>query len=172
MTPQEILLKKLQEAGSKRLMRKSPENMLASKAVNGVGAFVPSLCKLQYLRLTQRLSVNTPRPGAGGDSKGMQDWIRANANRFAQQRPYVHINIAHQSGPPMIRAEFNNGTTLTENVARWPLDKIQKLVDRMCDARGRDNYARKVNKPVLRGTGSDMDKFMPWDPFHNPIFRP
>lgn len=155
MLPQKQLLAKLRLL-SPNLMRPP----LISHTANGVTSFVPSLCRLS-------LSLNTPKPGAGGDSIGMQAWVRANLKEFASRRQYVEIVVVHQSGPPGIKAEFNNGSVIESRCGRWSVAKIQGFVEQVADARGKETFRRKIKGPVIGGVATK-----PWDPFHNVIFRP
>jgi hypothetical protein len=122
MSPQEALLQKLILSGIKKLQPHG--DIFISQACNGVKSFIPSLCRLE-------LSTNTPRNGAGGDSKGMQTFLRERLTRFAKLRPHLHLVVAHRSGKPKVEAHFNNSSTLKFEVSRWDSIKIEKLLLRL-----------------------------------------
>jgi lysophospholipase L1-like esterase len=137
---------------------------LTSKAVNGVGTFVPAICKLV-------LRQNPPRPGAGGDSKGMVEYIHENLRELTKSRPYAQIQVQNYRGPPKVIAFYNNGSNQIINVSRWKKQDIAKAVARVCDTSGSISQ-KKFPSKVLKGAGSTLDQLL-WDPFHaDQLFRP
>jgi hypothetical protein len=118
------------------------------------------------------LLYNPPRPGAGGDSQGMVDYMQERLKLLVKNRPYCEIQAQKSFGPPKIIAHYNNGSIKNVNVSRWKKQDIEKEVNRVCDASGSIDQ-KKFPQPVLRGEGSALDKMPIWDPFHTEkIFRP
>ena len=159
------LIRRLQENGLYR--RILPEKDLTSKSVNGVATFVPAICKLE-------LQYNIPRPGAGGDSVGMIDFINKRAQAIEDERPYIELVLERKSGPPKISAFYNNGTEETLEVPRWKPADINKVVQKLCNASTGGSRNNSAASNVIRGTGSKIDKLLPhWDAFHaEKRFRP
>ena len=158
-----IMIQKLRDRGlAKRIM---PDIDLSSRTVNGVGSYVPAICKLV-------LFYNPPRPGAGGDCIGLVDYINRLLPTLASQRPYVEIVLEKRSGPAEIEAYYNNGKINKIFVRRWKTLDIALQIERLCDSTGLDRKKHFGN--VLKGTGSKIDQLKShWDPFHaDHIFRP
>ncbi|KAI8902386.1 hypothetical protein BC833DRAFT_561778 [Globomyces pollinis-pini] len=163
--PAKRLIRKLQDAGlSKRLL---PEPNLASKFVNGMGVYVPAVCRLV-------INYNVPRPGAGGDSEGMVEFIQTRLKLLAKKRPYAEIIVAQRSGKPEVVAYYNNGSFESVETPKWKIQDIEILVNRLCDSRGPAHNARQYPSPVKRGTGSRIADAAPnWNPFEaETIFKP
>eukprot|EP00842_Homolaphlyctis_polyrhiza_P000381 jgi/Hompol1/1343/HPOL_005570-RA len=144
-----------------------PQKDLSSVAVNGSGSYIPPICRLT-------LTYDPPRIGAGGDSKGMVDYLQQSLPQFAASRPYAEFAVVNQRGPPTLIATYNNGSQRQFNCQRLSAAKVDKAVKALCDSVGASHAARKFPKPVLKGSGSARDHVLPaWDPFHTKqIFRP
>ena len=159
------LIQKLQQQGLSRKL--FPDKDLSSKSVNGTAAFIPAICKLE-------LQYNIPRPGAGGDSVGMIDFINSRVAKIEQERPYMELSLIKKSGPPKITAFYNNGTVQTKQVPRMNPTDINKIVEKLCDSStgGPRNISTSSN--VIRGTSSKIDQALPhWDAFHSKLmFKP
>lgn len=163
MSGARALIQKLKENGlSKRIL---PKINLSSQTVNGAGAYVPAICKLVLFH-------NPPRPGSGGDSVGMVDYIHTKLPYLAKERPYVEIVVQKRNGPPEIQAYYNNGNVKNIVVKRWDKKQISEQLERVCDSFGQ--APRKHFGTVLKGTASKLDQLKShWDPFHaERIFRP
>lgn len=161
MSAKKLLIQRLQDNGlAKRIL---PEANLTSRALNGVGAFVPGLCRLT-------ITANTPRQGAGGDSQGMIQWIASNLKTFAAEHKFVEIRIVSQAGPPSIRAEFNNNSHVALNTPRWSVQEIQKTLKKLATSRGSSDA---TFKGPVRPRAYGATHMAPWDAFHsNTLFRP
>ena len=159
------LIQKLQENGLARRLLK--EKDLSSKSVNGVAAYVPAICKLE-------LQYNIPRPGAGGDSVGMIDFINSRVKTIEKQRPYMELVLSRKSGPPKVTAFYNNGTRESVSVPRWKPSAINKYVELLCDSSTGGPRANSSSSNVIRGTGSKINETLPhWDAFHSKtMFKP
>jgi hypothetical protein len=118
------------------------------------------------------LLYNPPRPGAGGDSQGMVDYMHEKLNLLMKNRPYCEIQTLKSFGPPKIIAHYNNGSIKNVTVSRWKKQEIEREINRVCDASGSIDQ-KKFTQPVLRGEESALNKLPSWDPFHaEKIFRP
>jgi hypothetical protein len=136
---------------------------LSSRTVNGIGAFVPAICKVE-------IHHNIPRPGAGGDSMGMVEFINENLPEIEKKRPYVEFVVCKRSGPPKLTAYYNNGSVESKFTPRWKKNQIAELVNAFCDASRANASERKFSKKVLKGTGHIEEH---WDPFHaDKMFSP
>ncbi|KAL2918614.1 39S ribosomal protein L43, mitochondrial [Polyrhizophydium stewartii] len=157
-------LKALEPKLQKKLL---PEKDLDSRPVNGVGAFVPPICRLT-------LFYDSPRHGAGGDSRGMVDFLTSQLLDNAAKRPYVEFSVTHRSGPPELLATYSNGTQRSILVKRKTPSEIQKSLDLLCNSWGPAYAARKFPSPVRTGPGSTLHEAQnQWDPFHaKHVFRP
>ncbi len=116
-----------------------PKKALASKRLNGVGAFVPSIC-----RLTLQVPTSHTCP--------LFSWIQQHLHSFSKSRPYVHIRIT--PGSPLITAEYNDNTCISEKPSR----NIHQLINRLCDRHG--------------NLGKSRMNHVEWDPFHHNKFTP
>ncbi|KAJ8324183.1 39S ribosomal protein L43, mitochondrial [Batrachochytrium dendrobatidis] len=135
--------------------------------VNGVGSFVPSICRL-------KIFYESPRIGAGGTSRSMVDFLKHNITSLAQSRPYIEFNVVHRRGAPELEATYNNGSTRNIICSKLNVKQIKEKTAELCDGSGSSATGRKFAQPVKKGAGSQRDLVNPtWNPFHSKdVYRP
>ncbi|KAI8927865.1 hypothetical protein BC831DRAFT_450749 [Entophlyctis helioformis] len=165
--PAKKLIQQLRSEFPKLQSKLLPPQDLSSVAVNGVGSFVPPICRLQ-------LFYDTPRLSGGGDSRGLVDFVKTRLSHHATHRPYVEFAVVHRRGPPELLATYNNGSVRSVLVPRLDRKSIERRVHELCDSTGQANEARRFPTPVKKGSGSARDAVVPaWDPFHSAdVYRP
>ncbi|KAJ1327104.1 hypothetical protein BSLG_005254 [Batrachochytrium salamandrivorans] len=140
---------------------------MSSIPLNGVGSFVPAICRLA-------IYYESPRIGAGGNSRVMVEFLKNRLISVAKARPYVEIKVIHHRGPPELRATYTNYTTRRISCDGLDLAHVQLKVNELCDGTGANGTGRKFAQPVKKGAGSQRDNIVPaWNPFHSKdIYRP
>ena len=109
--------------------------------------------------------------GAGGDSKGMVEFLSQKMVQLAQDRPFVAFKVESKRGPPSILATYTNGYTKTFQVSRKPAEDILKKTVYLLDSRGKRDV--KMTSPVRPHKMASMPVVPLWNPFTaKTIFKP
>ncbi|KAJ3322966.1 39S ribosomal protein L51, mitochondrial [Blyttiomyces sp. JEL0837] len=119
------LIRKLQDSGlDKRIL---PTKNLDSVWHNGTGAFVPTIRKVT-------IHYDHPRMGAGGDSRGMVDFIHDILPGIAKERPYVEFSVQPRpQSPPELIAYYMNGTVQRHVCRHLMPSEIKRHANYLCD---------------------------------------
>ncbi|KAJ3412176.1 39S ribosomal protein L51, mitochondrial [Chytridiales sp. JEL 0842] len=128
------LIVKLRQAGlQKRLF---PAKDLTSHKK----AFVPEIRKLV-------LHYDYPRLGAGGDSKGMVEFIQNRLPAIAQSRPYAEFAVQRRpNSPPELIAHYMNGSIKRHICYKLSMQEVERHAQYLCNT-----SATKPPKPALTG---------------------
>jgi hypothetical protein len=147
----------------------SPKQPLESAPIHGKKVFLPPIVGL-------KIRYDVPRMGAGGDSKGMVEFLTKNLKWIAQDRPYVSFEVIRERGAPQLIAEYSTGAREILEVKRQSAQEIKKKVLELLDARGgRYVSGTRVVQPVrpLPGIVPSQGSLPPWDPLRAPtLFKP
>lgn len=161
------LLQKLRSDPKLSKILPRTEGKYLSQRVNGVGSFVPSICRVT-------LSYNTPRMGAGGDSQQLVTFLSRRLPSIAKERPYIDFTVVHRNGPPTVEATYSNGFVKTVNLRRMDQRGISRTLNELCDSSAADcEKPRLYPVPVEKGVGSCRDSVVAsWTPFDQQTFQP
>ena len=72
------------------------------------------------------LEYNHFRNGAGGDSRGMVEYLERDLKSLAASRPWLLFKVESRNGPPIIKARYTDNRKITMNVSRMSSQDIRK----------------------------------------------
>ena len=125
------------------------------KAVNGVGAFIPSCRKLVFHYCEQ-----------SGSSAPLRSFLISRLSPFAAQHPYIEFLVTPRPAKhPCIRAFYLNGTTRVESVKNMDEKELEKVLKRLSEADGRK--VEDLRKVRVRSTNESVRGV--WSPFKQPL---
>lgn len=149
------LLQKLELNSRKRLLK--PTSLTSSSTT-----LTPALCRLV-------ISYNTPREGAGQDSKGILSFIKTYLESFAKSKPFLEIVVIQKSGKPSCSFYYSAGDFEVIETPRQSSEEILKLVEKYSSLQALKNVKRYYPRPVKSKSLLSQE----WNPFNtHVIFRP